>query len=211
MSEELEQNPLESPAEPPLEKAEQPAAVEIPQTVTVSFKNKQEDLMSAIEAIDLRSREATRKTIHVMAVLLVGYWSVQLVVQQPSFIFGWLMLAATVALGIFVLREPRAGNLKYTARYVESAPEGTIVADEKGFVLQDGTGRDPFLYADGLKVYEYKNVLALSGSKRRFAMIPMDQLAKADQEALRRMTEKMESYEKVEPQKKSTGGFFKRK
>lgn len=208
MSEELRQTPPEAPEGPPAGEME----VSAPESggVTVSFRNKQEDLMSAIEVIDLRSREATRKTIHVMAVLLVGYWSVQLVFQQPDFIFGWLMLAATVALGIFVLREPRAGNLKYTARYVESAPEGTVTADEKGFVLQDGTGRDPFLYADGLKVYEYKNVLALSGSKRRFAMIPMDQLSEENQKALRGMAEKAESYEKVEPQKK-TGGFLKRK
>lgn len=208
MSEELRSTPPQAPEEGSAGQMEEAA----PEAggVSVTFKNKQADLMSAIEVIDLRSREATRKTIHVMAVLLVGYWSVQLVFQQPDFIFGWLMLAATVALGIFVLREPRAGNLKYTARYVESAPEGTVAADEKGFVLRDGTGRDPFLYADGLRVYEYKNVLALSGSKRRFAMIPMDQLAEADQEALRRMAEKAECYEKVEPQKKA-GGFLKKK
>lgn len=179
------------------------------QSLTLTFQNKQEDLMSAIEAVEMRGKEGTRKTIHIMAVLLVAYWSIQLVFQEPSFIWGWVMLVVTGLLAVFVLREPRAGNLKYTARYAERAPEGKILVNEAGFFLEDGTGRDPFRYADGLKVYEYKNVLSLDGGKRRFAMIPLDQLSDTEREQLMEMVQKGGNYEKLEPKQKA--GFFGRK
>lgn len=177
--------------------------------LTLTFQNKQDDLMTAIEAMDLRGKEGTRKTIHIMAVLLVGYWSVQLVFQEPGFVWGWIMLLITALLGVFVLREPRAGNLKYTARYVERAPEGKIVVNETGFFLEDGTGRDPFRYADGLKVYEYQNVICLDGGKRRFAMIPLDQLDEGQRDELMEFIQKGGNYEKLEP--KAKPGLFGRK
>lgn len=176
--------------------------------VTVSFQNKQDDLMAAIEVIDLKNRNSTRKTIHIMAVALVLYWSVDLIRMEPGFVMGWVMLAAAAALGVFVAREPKASNLRYTARYVQRAPTGTATVDKQGVTMEDGAGRDPYRYADGVKIYEYKNVLALDGGRKRFAMIPLDQLDESSREALLAIV-RAENYEKVEP--RPAGGFFKKK
>lgn len=178
------------------------------QEITVSFQNKQEDLLAALEAIDLKNRYGTRKTIHLLAVALVAYWSIDLIRVEPTFAMSWIMLALAAAVGVYVLREPNASNRKYTARFVERAPTGSAVVDAGGIRLEDGTGRDPYRYADGVKLYEYKNILAIDGGRKRFAMIPLDQLGETQRESLLALVREA-NYEKVEPQQ--TGGFFKKK
>lgn len=182
---------------------------EIPGSFTVSFRNKQADLMTAIEVIDIKNKIGVRRNVELLALALVAYWSVEMIFQMPTFPGGWLMLAAAVGVGIFALIAPKKENLKYTARFVERAPEGTVTADSEGFSFEDGTGRAPYRYSEGLKLYEYKNVLALDGGKRRFAQIPLDQLREEDKNILIGLIQEGR-YEKVEA-KEQGQGFFRKK
>lgn len=179
--------------------------------IRVSYRNKQEDLLAAMEAVDQKNREGTRRTLHLMAVVLVGYWAVDILMQEPGFFMGWVMLALAIGLGIFVWREPKAGNLRYTSQYVEKAPEGAATVDTNGVSIEDGTGSASFLYANGAKVYKYKNILALDGGKRRFGMIPLDQLEETDREALLSMVQKAGCFETLEAKQTGAGGLFRKK
>ena len=178
-------------------------------SMTISFRNKQEDLMTAIEVIDIKNKIGVRSNVELLALGLVAYWSVEMIFQMPGFPGGWLMLAASIGVGIFALIAPKRENLKYTARFVERAPESTVTADASGFSFEDGTGRAPYRYSEGLKLYEYKNILALDGGKRRFAQIPLDQLQENEKDRLMGLIQEGR-YEKIEP-KEQGQGFFRKK
>ena len=92
---------------------------------------------------------------------------------------------------------------------MERAPESTVTADASGFSFEDGTGRAPYRYSEGLKLYEYKNILALDGGKRRFAQIPLDQLQENEKDRLMGLIQEGR-YEKIEP-KEQGQGFFRKK
>lgn len=176
---------------------------------TISFRNKQEDLMTAIEVIDMKNKIGVRRNVELLALALVAYWSVEMIFQMPTFLGGWLMFAASVGVGIFALVAPKKENLKYTARFAQRAPESTVTADAEGFSFEDGTGRAPYRYSEGLKLYEYKNILALDGGKRRFAQIPLDQIREEDKNILIGLIREGR-YEKVEA-KEQGQGFFRKK
>lgn len=176
---------------------------------SISFRNRQEDLMTAIEVIDMKNKIGVRRNVELLALALVAYWSVEMIFQMPTFAGGWIMLAASIGVGIFALIAPKKENLKYTARFAERAPESTVTADGEGFSFEDGTGRAPYRYSEGLKLYEYKNVLALDGGKRRFAQIPLDQLGEDEKNILMGLIREGR-YEKVQP-KEQGQGFFRKK
>lgn len=203
MSEEVSEEIKES------DQTQEAESTVIGEEVTVAYENRVEDFITAMEVVDIQNKEGTRKTIHGLALVLVGYWAVQTIMSEPKFLMGWIMLAMAVALGVYIVREPKAGNQKYATKFVERAPSGKVTINEKGLFFEDGTGRDPFLYADGVKAYRYREVIAITGKKRRLAQIPIGQMTERDQGEVMRMLGKGCGVEQVEPQPQKS--FFSRK
>lgn len=180
--------------------------------LTFQISNTETDLMTAIEIVDQKNKTGSRRMLHLLAVILILYWFIPLLWQDPGQPLNWVMVALALGLGVVVWKGQEYDNRRYVKRFVEAAPTGTVTVDEDMILIQDGRGDSHYYFEQGLAVFGYRNILAIKAAKNRFGMIPVDQLEEAVKESLyARLHQKLgDNFIEREPETANSGIFGKK-
>lgn len=179
-----------------------------PEPRTFTFLNQKEDIKMAISAINNDMAPSVGRTLINVVFIYMAYFGVRMLFSEDIVIrfYGICFLIIETAVGLLQDRKRVRVSRKYLAKYLEKTPVIRVTADGDGFAFEDGTGRPPFRYAEGLRVYERKKVLGLQTSNGGIAHIPLHQLDPALQTDIVEMARRAGKYENRDPQ---TKGLFK--
>lgn len=152
--------------------------------MTVTFQNREANLLEAAEIADKKSRAASHRGFQLLGVFVIGCMFVPEVLKAPGNFLAWAMLALDGALLLLITRWPGWSNQRYAKNKAQNAPDCTVELTAQGVTVTEGGGSYAALFEDGAAAYEYKNVIALLLAQNRVLAIPKDQLEPPERDDL---------------------------
>lgn len=177
--------------------------------INVSFSNLEEDIYDGAVVYDMKN--GSRRSFHILAIFFLLWMFVPNVVKEPQQVMSWVMLALTIALGVFIMKYPAYSNRKYARQRQEHSPESSLILTSREIDVTEGPAHFTIQYEDSVAVYDYKNIFAVSYGKGRIITIPKDQLGEETVAKIRTLFHRSlgNRFEKVE--EKAKKGLFSNK
>ncbi|MEM1486071.1 hypothetical protein V6615_14545 [Oscillospiraceae bacterium PP1C4] len=153
--------------------------------ISFSYHTKVEDLLQATEVIDKKNRSDMRRNVQSMGIVIVLWMFVPDVMENPTRIVSWLMIALALGMMFMLWKYPDYENKKFASKKAELSPDYDLTVTREGIDVVDGSAHGVVSFSGRIAVFEYKNVFAITFEKNRVMAIPKDQLEEQTVEKLR--------------------------